>query len=391
MNPKYFIRISIACIIIFLFVSSRNIYAFIYKGLDLKINGVITEIYDDNINFTKENRKEDFITKMIMNVNILYEKKHQILSLSGNLEQEVFAKREQFSNLDGGFSINLQREFSPYDMVGLSNTYTYSFEPGSFEDQFGKMESKQKTAYNKLNLSYFRDFGEYLNISTAYSYEVNSLGDEGVLFLGETAGSSYQNSLNLTAYFPHGADTSHLLSYSFAARKYKTTKDTVIKHTLTTGVRSYITKQLYIDGTIGADFIIKDTESKTVKGLGGYGRALLTDEFKNTNVRFSIEKRKDANVFTEELFDAWKTTASVTSQLSKRLSCSLSGFYGEGLYESLNIIEKLFGANIGFSYGFSENFWGELNYVHSLRVFSNYEQNPGYSRNTVEAGLHITF
>jgi len=377
--------------VIFLFIFPKSTYSFTYRGLDLKINSIVTEMYDDNIDFTKENKREDFITKMKMNVNILHEKKHQILNLSGNLKQEIFANQEHLNNLGGGFSLNLQREFSPYDTVGLSTAYTYSFEPGSFEDQFGRIVSRQKIAYNRLNLSYLKSFGEHLNISTSYSYEVNSLGDEGVLFLGETAGSSYRNSLNLTAYFPHSADTSHLLLYDFATRRYKTTDDIFISHTLAGGLRSYISKQLYVDGTAGADFIIRDLRNKTIRGIGGYIRALLTDEFKNANVIFSIEKRKEANVFREELFDAWKTTASLTSQLSKKLGCSLSGFYGEGTYESSNIIEKLFGANIGFSYGFSERINGEFNYVYSLREFDNYEQNPGYSRNTIEAGLNIVF
>ena len=59
-------------IILIMFLAS-SVSAIQYKELDIKINTSIAEMYDDNINYAKENKKEDFITTLGLGLNTKYE------------------------------------------------------------------------------------------------------------------------------------------------------------------------------------------------------------------------------------------------------------------------------------------------------------------------------
>ena len=47
-----------------LFLTSTNSFPLSSKALDLKISSSISETYDDNLTFAKDDKKEDFITTL---------------------------------------------------------------------------------------------------------------------------------------------------------------------------------------------------------------------------------------------------------------------------------------------------------------------------------------
>lgn len=152
-----------------------------------------------------------------------------------------------------------------------------------------------------------------------------------------------------------------------------------------------MTKQLYLDATGGVDFINSVLQDKEITGIGGYIKVLLTNEFENTNVRVSFERRGEPNIYRKELFDLWQTSVGITRQLLKRFGCSFSGFYGQATSKSSDVTEKLLGTDIAFTYEFSENLKGNLRYAHSERTSTVVTKIPEYNRNTILSGLTIEF
>ena len=83
--------------LLFLLVAS-NSYAFLYKELDLKVTGSVSERYDDNLTYTKEDKKEDYITRLGLGLTAQYEGKRRSLDLSGRINHRFNAKYEDIKN-----------------------------------------------------------------------------------------------------------------------------------------------------------------------------------------------------------------------------------------------------------------------------------------------------
>lgn len=384
MRNKHIRRMAICLLVISLtLLITSNGYSFPNKGIEIDIKGTITEMYNDNIRFSTEDIKRDFITKLRFALGVKYTGKTQVLAFESNISRSMYAEYHYNNNTSGMVTLNFHNEFSKYDRISLSDNFTHTFEPAGFEDEFGRTRAQSKSSHNTFKFVYRRDISEQLIVNSIYSNELNKVS-------GEQTGKSYRNSLGLATNYIYSAATSFFLLYDFTKREFQGGGD-FSAHTVSTGMRMYITKQLYFDGIIGADFIKSTLGDTYTAGIGAYIKALVTDEFKNTNVRVSFEKRKQPNVFREELFDSWRTSVSLTRQLLKRLSCSISGFYGQGTYESSDITGELLGADIGFTYEFSENLKGNLNYAHSEKTSTDITTVYEYSRNTILSSLSVEF
>jgi len=117
--------------------------------------------------------------------------------------------------------------------------------------------------------------------------------------------------------------------------------------------------------------------------------SLTHDVDKNNRTNISFTKRNFANAYTQAIFDHWKLSVSFISRLFKRLSCSLSGFIGEGEYETLDIKDRLAGASLGFIYELSENIKAKLTYTYS--DLGSTTGSREYTKNKILLGLTIKF
>ncbi len=400
-------------ILLLMFISS-NTYSFSPKEWDLKIRGTINETYDDNTTFIKDDKKEDIITRLTLDLEGKYGGGTRVLGFSSRIAQSIFANEHNNNNLSGDFNLNFLNELSKYHRIILSDTFTRTFVPSTFEDEFGRTKGRYKSYHNTFNLAYSRDISKKLTIRTGYINEMDKVSKEG-------RGNSYQNSVGLSTSYIHSAVTALSLSYRFAKRRYEDATDTST-HTLAAGMKRYITKRIYFDGSVGTDFI-KSIEDKDV--TSGYFKALLTDEiYKNAVAKLSFTKRRRATSGTGEFFDSWQTSALLTGKISntvagisfvkgketssdkenifeswrtsgsltrefKRFSCSFSGFYGEGTYTSSDITEKLKGISVAFGYEFTKDLKGDLKYSFSDK--SSTDEDKAYTKNMVSSGLTLVF
>jgi hypothetical protein len=360
---------------------SSNVYAFLYKGLDIKVGGTVSEMYDDNITHTNssDNKKEDFTTKLTLGLGVKYEGKTRTLDFTGRINQHIFAKHDNFNNMSEELELNFQNEFSKYDSIRLKNTFTHANEPRGFEETFEGAEGRYGYYRNKFNLDYVRDISKQFTVIARYTNQIDKLSRKDLK-------DSYLNTLGFEADYIYNADTVFLMSYDFSKRTYDDARAISI-HTVAASIRRYITKQLYFDGTGGVDFI---TSFKDTEDTGEYIQGSLTDEIdENTAISLSFTKRKQTSSYREDFFDSWRISGLFKRQLLERLDCSLSGFYGEGKYKSLNLMDRLRGTNIVFSYNLRENLKGDLTYTYSDIDSTN--EARGYTRNTMLLGLTTEF
>ena len=367
------------CLILFLLMSSIA-YSFPYKGLDIKIKGAVGEMYDDNITSAIDgNKKEDFITNLTLGLGAKYEGKTHSLEFMGNLNHQIFTEHNNFDNTSGEFSLNLQSEFTEHERISLKNVFIHTFEPSDFEEALGRTTGRYSFDRNIFNLSYTRDITKELSLNIRYANELNK-------FLREDLKDSSLNTIGFGTGYSINPTTNLLFSYDFRKREFEDGKD-ASTHTISTGVRQYITPRLYFDGKFGIDRIISYDNKKYTKPIIGIS---ITDEIdKKTISSLSFSKQYQTGAYRESLFNSWRTSGALTRELLERLGCFLSAFYGKGEYVTLEITEKFWGANIGFTYDFMERLKGNFTYTYFNKNSTVLTEE--YSKNTIFLGLTTEF
>jgi opacity protein-like surface antigen len=433
-------------IILFFILLFTNAYAFPYKGLEIEMKGTITETYDDNINLSKD-KEEDFITRFGIGVGVKYEDKIRALGVSGSFNYSLYSKHPDIDPVTGNLTLNFQNKFSEYDRISLRNTFTKTFIPFSFEEEFGRVTGQFKSSSNIFTLLYSRDISKKLGFTTRYNNQINR-------FSGENVSNSSLYSLGFGIGYAYSEITSFLLSYEFSRVRFENT-GVSSAHTVVTGFKHFITKRFYVDGRVGTDFI---TDFNNEKGTIGYFSISLTDEITknttintiftrrglrafegkehtgdsvgisvvsnitgNTTVRtgftrseLNLEDRKQtgdnfnvsvtSNVTKripvnlkfargerttsdrKEVFKGWQTSGSLTLPLSKRLNALFAGFYGKGDFVTRGESSRLWGGSCGVKYDLSENLKGDFSYSYS-NLDSSDEEILGYTRNVISLSL----
>ena len=357
-----------------------------YKGFDIKITKVsIGETFDDNITFTKENKQKDFITDLGLGLGVKYAGKTRTFELTGDISNQTFAKNDTFNNITQHINLNFKNEFSKRDRVSLKNVFTHIEAPSSGDEdftlqQFGRTAGRFEFFQNKFNIDYSNDVAKQLSLVVKYANEIN-------VFSGASTPNSILNKpgLGLSYLFSPTATIFSLL-YEFTNVQFETEEDATI-NTIGPGIRQYITKKFYFDGSTGVDFIDSFDDENLTKPFVQASLTYIIEE--KTSARFSFNKKYGTSPYFAEIFNNWRTSASLTRQMLERLGCSLSVFYGEGEFISSTFKQKLVGANSSLKYDISRNLKGNLTYTYSQ--FDSNVETVGYSKNTLFLGLVAEF
>lgn len=372
----------IAHLIITMCVISIMVFLFrpmsVYSWSEIKVEGAVSEIYDDNPTFINENEKLDTITNLTLGLAGKYEGKTQILEFMAHINQQIFAENHDFNNMSQDLRLMFSSEFSKYDRIRLENLLIHTDEPRSFEEAFGRIGGRYSYYRNRFNFNYTKDISKQFRIITKYANELNSASREDIK-------DSYLNKAGFEMdYFPSLA-TMLLCSYEFANRKFAHSEE-ASTHTIAVGIRPHITEHVYLDGRIGVDFInpYNDQDYTKQRILA----SLRSEINRNTGAGLSFSKQYSTVHYYEDIFDYWKTSAFLKTQLLRSLKCYLSGFYAEGEYVSLNIVDKFWGAKIVFTCDLTGKLKGEIGYAYSdsdsTNVTRKYIKNRAFLRLGVE-------
>lgn len=360
-----------------------------YKGFDLGIKKIsIGEVFDDNITFVKENKKDDFITNLGLVLGVNYKGKTRTFELTGHINSITFAQNSDFNNITQHIDLNFINEFSKRDRLSLKNVFTYYEAPDAavsgddyFSQQFGRVGGRFEYFQNKFYIDYSHDIAKHMSISINYANEIN-------IFSGGTVRpDSLVNrpGFDLKYVFSPTA-TIFSLSYSFTDIEFDTENNAII-NSIGPGIRQYITKKLYFDGKTGVDFIDSFDDENFTRPFFLTSLTYTMDE--RTQARISFDKRYDTTPYIEDIYNNWRTSFSLTRQILERLGCSLSISYGDGEYVSSDYEEELWVGRSSLKYQISRNLEGSLSYTYS--DLNNNVENSGYSKNTVFIGLSAGF
>lgn len=359
--------------------AGRSASAFDYRDIDMSLRAGISETYDDNITSVHENEKEDFITTLSLGLGAKLEGKTRSLNLAANVTQQLFADYDNFNNTSQDLTIDFQQEFSKYDRISLRDTFTHTYEPRSFEDAFGRTTGRYSYYRNRFSLDYTRDIAKQLSLSARYANEVDEISRKDL-------SDSSLNRAGLEATYFLSSATILLCFYDFTYRDFDPGAS-ASTNTIAAGLRHYLTSQLYLDAQAGLDLINSYNDEGYCRPL--IQASLTSDIDENSRAAISFSKRYYTNAYTQDLFDYWKVLATFTRQLFKRLSCSLSGFYGKGEYVAANITDKLRGASIGLTYDLTKKIKANLGYTYS-NVDST-QATREYTKNRIYLKLSMEF
>ena len=299
--------------------------SFNYKGFDIKLKEVlIGETYDDNVTFAKKNEIKDFINNIRVGVGVRYEDRTKTIEFIGDATKQTFAKNYVFNNITQNAILNFKNEFSNKSRMNLKNIFTHSDAPIFFQgeeffgEQLGRPGGRFDYFKNRFTVDYSYDVARQLTIIGKYMNDMDA-------FSGIDAQGSFLNKVGIETNYILKSKSILLFAYEFANRRFEDGASSSI-HSISPGIRQYITKKLYIEGSMGVAFI------------DAFGGENLTEPFIKSSLvyavdsdmtaRLSFEKKHNTNPYSESIFETRRTSLAFTRQFLERLQGSILFFYG---------------------------------------------------------------
>ena len=149
--------------------------AFAYKYKDITYN-VYTEvegIYDDNISYTKDNTKADFIFGVDLGLSAKYEGKRLFASFLGRIVPEIYCQNPGYNNIDEYVSLNTIYEFTRFDKLFINNDFSHTYNPEDFDDEFGRIGGRYSYFRNNFSLMYEKDISSQIRARAGYKNQIS--------------------------------------------------------------------------------------------------------------------------------------------------------------------------------------------------------------------------
>ncbi|MBC8413797.1 hypothetical protein H8E50_09020 [bacterium] len=337
--------------------------AFLYKGIELKVQTELTETYDDNLNFSKDDKKQDVTSKLSATLSAKMEGKRRTMEVRGSVAEGINAKYSDIKTSSHNINARFSNHFSETDGVTLTYNAGVSHSPASFDEEFGRVTTRRETSVQRFNASYLKEIGEHLRLTGIYAYSSNRFTERALQGSSSTTigiNGSYNYSSAVTLTF----NSQYLKSSTGAS----TTTNRV-------GFRRFITKSLYFDGSAGVAVNSLPSGGSDGRSIS-YDVSMVNEVDERTVVlmKFSTSER-----FADEsgnLFKNWRITGELRRQMWEKLNGNLTGFYGEGEFKSIAVTDILLGIDTSISYEFNENWSGSISYsfsdLNSTFDFRNY-------------------
>jgi hypothetical protein len=347
---------------------------------DIKLKGSLGQRYDDNITYVNRDRKSDFITLLSAGVSLDYEDQRTLADLSLNVTQQLFWRYTKNHNTTEDGALHLQHELTHSDAVIVSDTFSHADEPQSFEEEFARGGGRIGYFRNKFDVAYARRFSEPLNARIGYGHDVDLANRSNVI-------DSHANRFSVGGDYSFSSQSRILGMYEFLNRKLEPGGRANI-HTISGGLRQYFTSQLSLEGRAGVDIIDSYNGEMFVKPLWTMTLSDQMNERTMVNL-LSFTQRYSTNPYNSDVFNSWRLSGGINTELYKKLQGSVSAFYGQGKYISLNIKENLFGGHVALTYDINPNWKGNLSYTYSETT--SYTEEREYRKNVFSLGVSAEF
>lgn len=360
-------------------ITPAAVSAFRYGNVDIELRGGLDNRYDDNITYTPSDKKADFYNTFSLGVGARHEGKRLSFDMSGDINQDIFYKYENFDNLSENAVFNLQYEASRYNTIILRDAFTHDYEPRSFETAFGRTGGRYSYYWNNLDLALRHEITKQLSLTARYANYV-SLYDSSQL------SDSVLNGVGGQIEYAYSSATILFGSYDYNVRRF-TGGDSPSLNMLTGGIRQYLTKKLYTEAYAGVQLIKAFGGDRETKPY--YKASLIGDLDENTIASISYINEASTVSYFRNTFTRWQISADLLRRLSERLWANASVFYGNGEYQAVDISNNYAGARAGFAYDITKDIKANINYTYSNND-SNVENNE-YTKNVIRVGARARF
>jgi len=318
---------------------------------DLALLGELSETFDDNINASADNPEYDFYTTLMVGFGVEHEGKTFNFSLIAHVFQDLYIRNSEFNANSQDAELILEKQLSRRTGFSLSDTFHHYPQPRSFDYIFGRPAGEEGYWTNNFNFEFntqlFRQFdfgGHYSNTVTENraDYLMDSISHEAGGELSYSWTSANIPSCFYNYIYTNYSDATHNSGHS-AGLSYE----------------HYFTRQLY--GIISGGF------NNAITATGTSYSPLITvslidDIDENNEINLTFTRGLTISPHTDEIFDNWNISATLTRQVWERLTFDFTSFYGQGQYRPSNNINKLFGLTTSLSYEIKEDIHGSIEY-----------------------------
>ncbi len=354
-------------------------FAFEWSQVQITPTGNVSETYNDNITYSNNDAMEDFITELSPGIKAAYEADTFYWTVNGTITQQIFAKNADFNDTAEALDIDFHRERSRVDRYSISNHFAHTYEMESVEKSIGRASGRYGYYSNLFEFKYERDLAQELTMNLIYDNELSK-------FSGSGPADSMGNRFTAEAFYQLNPATTLIASYQFLVRDFDP-GDEIYDNLISVGARRKIGERLTAEARAGVDYIIAYGGDEYVKPRLTISLTQEIDEKNKAGIHFS--KLYDSTQYAEDLFNSWQTGAFWERELSERMACTASGFYGNGKYVGSGAKDTIFGGSLSSLYALNRNLKLNLGYGYS-QVKSNEEERE-YKQNKVSAGMKLEF
>ncbi|MBN1586368.1 MAG: outer membrane beta-barrel protein [Candidatus Omnitrophica bacterium] len=352
----------------------------LYAGeIDVKVSASASQVYDDNITYAQRDAQSDFVTRLSPEVRLSYENGRTQASLSADLSHEVYWRYSDNDHTSEHAKVDLLHQLSKNDSIRVTDRFSHSYEPAAFDEQLARVGGRYSYYKNSFDISYFKEFSRDWRFNFGYGYDVDTTNRADLL-------DSEVHRVTLGADYILSSRDRVLGKYDFLHRTLDPGGDANI-HSLSLGERHNFSEKLSIEGFAGVDMIESYNGESIVKPLW---TVMLSNRITDrTSASLSFTQRYSTNPYTSDVFNSWRVSGEIGSQILKKLRGSASLFYARGEYDSLDLKDEFVGAGVALNYELRKDLTGSVSYNYSQSM-SNVETRE-YEKNVLSFGISSEF
>ncbi len=349
------------------------------EAFEFIIRGSVSEMYDDNIAQTEQNRIDDFVTNLMLGAGFRHEGSLHTIELLGHVTQQLYFENHDFNRNIQDVAFDYRGVLSRFDRVHIANIYSHSYEPLTFDQAFATNQGRYERYRNYFDFNYSRDLGSRFTVNGRYNNEIitttNPLLNDLVI---HRPGIQIDYSLGTANVFS--------VFYNYILINTEEHESARI-HRTGLGHRYYFTRRLYMENRGGPDFI------QTMDGVKYTRPYILSTIVGNIDEGFRgsilYDRHTIMSEYNQEIFDSQRVSGSLEKQIYRNFWITFTGFHGRGRYIPSDIENTFTGLAAAFIYRYREYNEASVRYT---RVQSDSTQaGMGYKRNIWEAGVAISF
>lgn len=370
------IRYIIYCIsAIMLLFAPSNSYAFRYGGYDITLSGGLSQVYDSNINFDKDNEADGFRTDASINLGLNRAWRRATLSLNGSYSHGIYDNNNDIGTGHESLRLSFGYEPSAYTSLQLSDSFHHSKEPANFQEEFGRIAGRFDTYVNSFSLELTRGMSKDFSATASYGNTIVRK-DEGTDSDVHTAGIRLNYNFSVDKIFYFG--------YAYAFNKVRDEDSETADHSVVFGAEQYFTQRLTLKAQIALGR--NDADDSTTSSV----QVSLNQEFDRiTSARLSFAFFNSNITSGDSTSDSWQINGDIRRELTDKINGSANVFYGEGTFRDIQGTDKLFGIVSKIDYEITQRLRANLSY--SFSDLRSTDETRGYNRHLIGLGLSYVY